>query len=74
MTLISNFLVPEFSLVTINILNDLTLWDVRGSLLVDQLAELNPDLIAMQEVSLKGEGSNAHWVAEQLRFWVHHFP
>jgi endonuclease/exonuclease/phosphatase family metal-dependent hydrolase len=56
----------SFSLVTINILNDLSLWKARGPLLVEQLAELNPDLIAMQEVSLHGESSNAHWVAEQL--------
>jgi endonuclease/exonuclease/phosphatase family metal-dependent hydrolase len=55
-----------FSLVTINILNDLSLWKQRRMLLVDQLAELDPDLIAMQEVRLKGESSNAHWVAEQL--------
>ncbi|HIE57075.1 MAG TPA: endonuclease/exonuclease/phosphatase family protein [Anaerolineales bacterium] len=56
----------SFSLVTINILNDLSLWPVRGPLLVEQLAALSPDLIAMQEVSLQGESSNAHWVAEQL--------
>ncbi len=57
---------PNFSLVTINILNDLSLWRARGSELVEQLAELDPDLIAMQEVSLQGESSNAHWVADQL--------
>lgn len=57
---------PTFSLVTINILNDLSLWKRRGLLLVEQLAELDPDLVAMQEVTLQGESSNAHWVAEQL--------
>lgn len=56
----------EFSLVTINILNDLTFWEVRGSLLVEQIIELNPDLIALQEVSLQRGGSNAHWIAEKL--------
>jgi endonuclease/exonuclease/phosphatase family metal-dependent hydrolase len=56
----------SFSLVTINILNDLSLWRARGPVLVDQLAELDPDLVAMQEVSLQKQGSNAHWVAEQL--------
>ena len=55
-----------FSLVTINILNDLSLWKQRRILLVDQLDKLNPDLIAMQEVSLKGESSNAHWLCEKL--------
>jgi endonuclease/exonuclease/phosphatase family metal-dependent hydrolase len=58
--------VIEFSLVTINILNDLSLWETRGPLMVDQLAALDPDLIAMQEVSLQNQSSNAHWVAEQL--------
>jgi endonuclease/exonuclease/phosphatase family metal-dependent hydrolase len=58
--------VPNFSLVTINILNDLSLWDVRGPLLVEQLFELDADLIAMQEVTLLKDTSNAHWLAEQL--------
>jgi endonuclease/exonuclease/phosphatase family metal-dependent hydrolase len=58
--------VPIFSLVTINILNDLSLWKDRGPLLVKQLAELDPDLIAMQEVTLQGDSSNAHWIADQL--------
>ncbi len=56
----------SFSLVTINILNDLSLWKARGPLLVEQLAELSPDLIAMQEVTLQGKRSNAHWVADEL--------
>ena len=56
----------KFSLVTINILNDLTYWQSRRVLLVEQLSELDPDLIAMQEVSLHGESSNAHWLSEQL--------
>jgi endonuclease/exonuclease/phosphatase family metal-dependent hydrolase len=34
--------------------------------MVDQLAALNPDLIAVQEVSLKGNSSNAHWLAQEL--------
>jgi endonuclease/exonuclease/phosphatase family metal-dependent hydrolase len=58
--------VPNFSLVTINILNDLSLWEARGPLLVDQLAALDADLIAMQEVALQDDSSNAHWVADQL--------
>jgi len=58
--------VPNFSLITINILNDLSLWNKRRPLLIEQITALDPDLIAMQEVSLKGDSSNAHWVAEQL--------
>jgi len=56
----------DFSLVTINILNDLSRWRQRRELLVEQLDELQPDLIALQEVSLKKEKSNAHWLAEEL--------
>lgn len=57
---------PNFSLVTINILNDLSLWEARGPLLVAQLAALDADLIAMQEVTLEDDSSNAHWIADQL--------
>lgn len=56
----------EISIVTINILVDLSLWKKRRSLLVDQLAELNPDVIALQEVSLKRKISTAHWIASEL--------
>lgn len=52
------------SVVTINIFNDLSLWNRRKALITQQLAELKPDLIALQEVSLKAE--NAHWLAGEL--------
>ena len=61
-----NYKMLEFSVVTINILSDLSLWGKRRWLLVEQLAELNPDVIALQEVSLKGSSSNAHWLAQEL--------
>jgi endonuclease/exonuclease/phosphatase family metal-dependent hydrolase len=61
-----NIQVTNFSVLTINILNDLTRWRKRRHLLVDQISELNPDLIALQEVSLKGGSSNAHWLAHEL--------
>jgi len=57
---------PTFSLVTINILNDLSFWKERGGLLAAQLAKTSPDLIAMQEVRLRGESSTAHWIVDQL--------
>ena len=57
---------PKLSLVTINILNDLSLWNERSRLLVDQLAILDPDLIALQEVSMVRDSSNAHWLADEL--------
>jgi endonuclease/exonuclease/phosphatase family metal-dependent hydrolase len=56
----------EFSIVTINILVDLSYWNKRRQLLVDQIAALNPDLIALQEVSLTENPSNAHWLAQEL--------
>jgi len=56
----------NFSLVSINILNDLSRWWQRRNLLVEQIAECQPDLIAIQEVSIQRKSSNAHWLAEQL--------
>ncbi len=56
----------NFSLVSINILNDLSRWWQRRGLLVEQIAECQPDLIAIQEVSIQRKSSNAHWLAEQL--------
>ena len=38
--------------VTINILNDLSHWEARRSLLVQGLAAVMPDLVTLQEVSL----------------------
>jgi endonuclease/exonuclease/phosphatase family metal-dependent hydrolase len=56
----------EISIVTINILIDLSLWKKRRPLLVDQLFELDADVIALQEVSLKEKTSTAHWLASEL--------
>jgi endonuclease/exonuclease/phosphatase family metal-dependent hydrolase len=56
----------EISVVTINILVDLSLWKKRRLLLVDQLFELDSDIIALQEVSLKDSLSTAHWIADEL--------
>jgi len=55
-----------FSLVTINILNDLSRWWQRRNLLIEQIAACQPDMIALQEVSIQRKSSNAHWLAEQL--------
>jgi endonuclease/exonuclease/phosphatase family metal-dependent hydrolase len=52
--------------VTINILSDLSRWEERSPLLVHGLAELRPDLVALQEVSLPE--NNALWLANQLGF------
>ena len=52
--------------VTINILNDLSHWEARRSLLVQGLAAVMPDLVTLQEVSLGID--NAGWLAGQLGF------
>jgi endonuclease/exonuclease/phosphatase family metal-dependent hydrolase len=56
----------KITLVTINILNDLSRWRQRRGLLLDQISECEPDMIALQEVRIQGKSSNAHWLAGQL--------
>ncbi len=56
----------EITLLTINISKEALRWSRRRWLIVDQIADLNPDLIALQEVSLKGRTSSAHWLAREL--------
>lgn len=51
-------------IVTINILFKLDSWKQRRELLVTQLKSENPDIIALQEVSLAE--NTAAWIAEQL--------
>lgn len=51
-------------IITINILSDLSLWEKRKSLLVDQLKLLSPDVVALQEVRLPQNPAN--WLAGEL--------
>lgn len=51
-------------IVTLNLLNDLTYWEKRAPLILQNLQELEPDLVAMQEVALPE--NNAAWFADQL--------
>ncbi len=51
---------------TINILNDLSRWNERRSLLAEGLAALSLDLIALQEVTNPLGTGTAHWLAEAL--------
>jgi len=53
-----------FSLVTFNLLNKPSRWHERRELVLTQLRALQPDVIALQEVSLPH--NNARWLAEQL--------
>jgi endonuclease/exonuclease/phosphatase family metal-dependent hydrolase len=57
---------PRLKIVTINILTDLSRWEQRRSLLLQGLAALSPDLIALQEVQLPH--NPARWLAEQLGY------
>lgn len=50
--------------VTINILSDLSLWEIRRELLVNQLIDLSPDIITVQEVALPVNPTI--WLADQL--------
>lgn len=54
------------NVLSINILNDLDWWQQRRDLLVDGIAELQPDMVALQEVSLPLD--NAAWLADHLGF------
>ncbi len=53
-----------FKIVTFNLLNKPSRWHERRELIVRELAELQPDLIALQEVSLPH--NNAQWLADRL--------
>lgn len=53
-----------FTLVTFNLLNKPSRWHERRHLVVEGLRALNPDVIALQEVSLPH--NNAKWIADEL--------
>ena len=54
----------SFTIVTINILVDLSHWKARRNLLVEGLSALEPDFIALQEVSIPENPAN--WLAHEL--------
>lgn len=60
-------------IVTFNLLNKPSRWHLRRELVVSELARLQPDVIALQEVSLPH--NNAQWLADQLGgYSVHTSP
>lgn len=62
-----------FKLITFNLLNKPSRWHARRELIVHELTELQPDVIALQEVSLPH--NNAQWLADQLGgYSVHTSP
>lgn len=56
--------ISNLNIVTINILADLSHWDQRDNLLLEGLAALQPDFVALQEVRLPE--NPASWLADQL--------
>ena len=65
---------PSIRLVTLNLLNDRSRWAQRRQLVVDQLAALQPDIIALQEVT-PAPDNTARWLADQLGGYdVHYSP
>ena len=57
-------------IVTLNLLRDLTRWDERKQLLLDEFEQLQPDVIALQEVALPM--NTAEWLAARLRGYAVH--
>jgi endonuclease/exonuclease/phosphatase family metal-dependent hydrolase len=51
-------------ILTLNLLNDLSRWDERKNLIAQGVNDLQPDLIALQEVKLPL--NTAQWLADQL--------
>ncbi len=52
------------TLVSLNLLDDLTIWDQRAPLILRELERLQPDVIGFQEVRMSI--NNAQWIADQL--------
>ena len=50
--------------LTLNLLNDLSRWDERKNLIAQGVSDLQPDLIALQEVKLPL--NTAQWLADEL--------
>jgi endonuclease/exonuclease/phosphatase family metal-dependent hydrolase len=56
--------VPEVTLATLNLFNRMGEWERRAPLVIDQLEELLPDVIAFQEVDLMLD--QGMWIARQI--------
>jgi endonuclease/exonuclease/phosphatase family metal-dependent hydrolase len=60
----------HLNLVTFNLLNKPSRWHDRRFLIAEELAQLQPDLIALQEVALPD--NNAQWLANRLGYYSVH--
>lgn len=64
------FCMSKVSIVTFNLLNKPSRWEERRQLIAAELAQIQPDLIALQEVALPD--NTAAWLAEQLGAYTVH--
>ncbi len=55
---------PEISVATLNLFNRMADWEARAPLVVEQLAELAPDVIAFQEIDLMLD--QGMWISRQV--------
>ncbi len=59
-------------LLSLNLRHDVDRWSERSRLIIKELIEEQPDIIAFQEVALPIK--QAHWIADQLNAAVPHAP
>jgi len=59
---------PEITVATLNLFNRVGRWGERAPLVVEQVAEAAPDVIALQEVDLLID--QGHWLADRLNLWL----
>ncbi|MEK9162987.1 MAG: endonuclease/exonuclease/phosphatase family protein [Chloroflexota bacterium] len=59
-----------FKVLTLNLLNDLSRWDERKNLIAQGVNDLQPDLIALQEVKLPL--NTAQWLADHIGGYTVH--
>jgi len=59
---------PEVTIATLNLFNRVGRWGERAPLVVEQVAEAAPDVIALQEVDLLID--QGHWLNDRLNLWL----
>jgi endonuclease/exonuclease/phosphatase family metal-dependent hydrolase len=59
---------PEVAIATLNLFNRVGRWGERAPLVVEQVAEVAPDVIALQEVDLLID--QGHWLVDRLNLWL----
>jgi endonuclease/exonuclease/phosphatase family metal-dependent hydrolase len=59
---------PEITIATLNLFNRVGRWGERAPLVVEQVAQVAPDVIGLQEVDLLID--QGHWLADRLNLWL----